>query len=154
MPESVAGAIDPGAFAVPQCEHAIDTAFAAHGRLLRAPHRRCRQILVQSGLEADIGGLKLAPGARELHVHAAERRAPVAGDVARGTQTGPVIALFLHQAQANQRLRAREIDVLLVEVVLVSKRNIGKSALGRRRAVHFTSPAAAFSGPPLPESRR
>jgi len=48
-----------------------------------------------------------------------ERRAAVAGDVARRVEPGTAIALFLHQAHAHQRLIAGGEDALLRQVVFV-----------------------------------
>ena len=53
--QHVAGAVDAGAFAVPEAEHAVEAAFAAHLRLLRAPKRRGGKLLVEAGLEHDVG---------------------------------------------------------------------------------------------------
>ena len=49
MPEHVAGAVDAGALAVPDAEHAIELAFAAQLGLLRAPERGGGKVLVQAG---------------------------------------------------------------------------------------------------------
>ncbi len=81
--EGVAGAVDARALAVPHAEHAIELAFAAQLRLLRAPQRGGGKVLIEAGLEFDVGGNKLAAGAHELLVEPAERRAAIAGDVTR-----------------------------------------------------------------------
>ena len=54
MAEHIAGAIDAGAFAIPEGENAVVAAFAAHFGLLRAPDRGRREILVEARLEDDV----------------------------------------------------------------------------------------------------
>ena len=81
--EHVAGAVDARALAVPHAEHAIELALAAQFGLLRAPQRGGGEVLVDAGLELDVGGGELAAGADELLVEAAERRAAIAGDDSR-----------------------------------------------------------------------
>ncbi len=58
--EDVAGAVDARALAVPHAEHAIELAFAAQLRLLRAPQRGGGEVFVEPGLEFDVGCDKLA----------------------------------------------------------------------------------------------
>ncbi len=62
--EDVAGAVDAGALAVPDAEHAVVLAFAAQLRLLRAPQRGRRQVLVEAGHELDVVRLQDALGAQ------------------------------------------------------------------------------------------
>ena len=54
--ERVAGAVDARPLAVPHAEHAIEPAFAAQLRLLRAPERGRGEVLVDAGLEEDVVG--------------------------------------------------------------------------------------------------
>ena len=56
--EHVAAAVDAGALAVPHAEHAVVFALAAQFRLLRAPHRGGGELLVDAGLEDDVGLLR------------------------------------------------------------------------------------------------
>ena len=56
--EHVAAAVDARALAVPEAEHAVELAFAAHLRLLRAPDRGRRELLVEARLEVDVVGLE------------------------------------------------------------------------------------------------
>ena len=63
-------------------------------------------------------------GALELLVEPAERRAAIAGDVARGVQAGAAVALLLHQAQPHQRLEAGHEDPALRQVVFVVERDV------------------------------
>ena len=55
--------------------------------------------------------VSMPPGAHELLVEPAERRAAIAGDVAGGVQAGAAIALLLHEAGADQCLIAGHEDV-------------------------------------------
>ena len=60
MTQDVAGTVDARPLAVPDAEHAIEGALAAHLRLLGSPQRGCRQILIEPGMELDVLGLSLA----------------------------------------------------------------------------------------------
>src|SRR5262249_60204898 len=82
--QDVARAVNARALAVPHAEHAIEPALAAQLGLLRAPQRGGGEILVDGGLEQDVVLPAQRLGALELVVEAAERRAAIAGDVARG----------------------------------------------------------------------
>ena len=66
--EDVAGAVDPGALAVPEPEHAVELALPAQLRLLRAPERGRGDVLVEAGLEADVVFVEDALRAHELQV--------------------------------------------------------------------------------------
>ena len=115
----VAGAVDARALAVPHAEHAVVFALAAQLRLLRAPQSGGGKVFVEAGLELDVGGGKMARGAHELLVEAAERGAAIAGDVARGVEAGALVALVLHQRGADQRLIAGDQDMVLGKVIFV-----------------------------------
>ena len=90
--EHVAGAVDARALAVPHGEHAIVLAFAAQLGLLRAPDRGRGEVLVDAGLEADVALAQERRGALELAVETAERRAAIAGDIARGVEAVAAVA--------------------------------------------------------------
>ena len=62
--------------------------------------------------------------ALELVVEAAERRAAVAGDIARGVQPGAAVALVLHQREPHQRLIAGDEHAALGQVVFVVERDV------------------------------
>ena len=117
--EHVAGTIDARSLAVPHAEHAIELALAAQLRLLGAPERGGGEFLVDAGLELDVGLAKLAASAHELLVEAAERRAAIAGDIARGVHAGGAVARFLHQTGADQRLITGHQDAVLRQIVFV-----------------------------------
>src|SRR5690606_42041180 len=58
--ERVAGAVDARPLAVPEGEDAVVAGAGEEARLLRAPDRRRREILVEARLEADAGRLEKA----------------------------------------------------------------------------------------------
>ena len=122
--QHVAGAVDARPFAVPDAEHAVVLAFAAHLGLLRAPQRGRGKVLVEAGLEHDVVRLEDAFGALELVVEPAQRRAAIAGDIARGIEAGAPVALLLHQAHADQRLVAGDEHAAFREVVFVRERDL------------------------------
>ncbi len=105
--EHIAGAVDAGTLAVPHAEHAIELAFAAQFGLLRARQRGGGEVLVDAGLEQNVGSAQAGPARAELLVERAERRAAIAGDVAGGIEAGAAVALLLHQAEPHERLDSR-----------------------------------------------
>ena len=134
MAEHVAGAVDARPLAVPHAEHAVVFALAAQLGLLRAPDRGRREVLVEAGLEQDVVALERGLGAHELLVEPAERRAAVAGHVARGIEPGEAVALLLHQAGADQRLIAGDEHAALGEVVFVVEGDVLERHSGLREA--------------------
>ena len=54
--EHIAGAIHPWGLAVPEPEHAVIARTVKQIDLLRAPDRRCGQVLVQALLKHHLGG--------------------------------------------------------------------------------------------------
>src|SRR6516225_9281692 len=83
--ECVTRAVDAGALAVPEAEHALellDLAIALRLHLLRAEHGGRGEVLVHRRQEFDAPRLQLLLDAPELEVDAAERRAAIAGDEA------------------------------------------------------------------------
>src|SRR5262249_47867912 len=74
--------------------------------------------------------------ALELLVEPAERRAAIACDIAGGVEAGATVTLLLHQAQANERLKAGDKDRRLGEIVLVVERD--------RSQHHFRWPLLAL----------
>jgi hypothetical protein len=117
--EHIAAAIDARALAVPHGEDAVVLRPREEVDLLRAPDRGGGEVLVDAGLELDVVALEVALRAPQRLVEAAERRAAVAGDEARGVQAGALVALALQHHQADQRLRAGEEDAALLQGVLV-----------------------------------
>ena len=117
--EHVAGTVDAGTFAVPHAENAVVFAFAAQLGLLRAPYRGGGEILIDAALEPDIAFFEKRPGAQELAVQAAERRAAVAADKSRGIEPVAAIQFLLHQAEPDQRLEAGYEHTALAKVVFI-----------------------------------
>ena len=123
MLERIQRTVDAGALAVPDAEHAIDLGAGKHADLLAAPHRGCRQILVEAGLEFDVMFFKEAFGAPQRVVVHAERRTAITGDEARGVEALRAVAFALQHRQPDQRLRTREENPLRIQTVLVVQPN-------------------------------
>ena len=117
--EDVAGSVDAGTLAVPHGEHAIDGGTGAEADLLRAPDRGRREVLVDAGLEVDPVRVQVAAGGPKLLVEAAEGRAAITRDEPPCFEPGGGVALPLHDRQANQRLRAGQVNASAVKRVLV-----------------------------------
>ena len=109
--EHVAAAVDAGALAVPDADHAVVAGALRQIELLRAPDRGGREVLVHAGLEFDVVLLEVFSRGEQLLVVAAERRTPVSRDKARGVEAGGAVAADLGHRQADQRLDARHEDV-------------------------------------------
>ena len=124
--EHVAGAVDARPLAVPHGEHAIVLALAAQFGLLRAPDRGRGEILVDAALEADVVLVEERRRAQELAVEAAERRAAIAGDEARGIEPVAAVELLLHQAEPHQRLEAGDEHAALAEIVFVFELDVAQ----------------------------
>src|SRR5690606_9689262 len=103
-------------------EDAVVLALAEEFGLLRAPAGGGGEFFVQARLEDDIGFAELLPGAPELLVEAAERRAAIARYETRGVEAGAAVALALHQEHADDRLCSGQEDALLAEIELVVER--------------------------------
>ena len=76
-------------------------------------------------------------GAQELAVEAAERRAAIAGDKARGIEAVAAVKLLLHQAEPDQGLEPGHKYPALAEVVLVVELDVAQ-----RHTVGLLSPLA------------
>ena len=126
MAEDVAGAVDAGALAVPHGKDAVVFAFAAQLGLLGAPHRGGGQVLIDAALEADVALGQERCSALELAVETAQRRAAIAGNVARGIEPAAAVEFLLHQAEANQRLEPGDEHVAVAEVVFVVELDVAQ----------------------------
>ncbi len=121
--ERVERAVDAGALAVPDREHAVVVRARLQHRLLRAPDRRRREVFVHARLEEHVVPLEVRARFPEAEVVGAERRAAVAGDEAGGVQACGTVALALEHRQPHERLHAGEEDaprsarVAVVELV-------------------------------------
>ena len=109
--EHVAAAIDAGALAVPDADHAIVFGAGRQIELLRAPDRGGREIFVHAGLELDVVLVEMFARRHQLLVVATERRAAIAGDESRGVETGGAVAADLRHRQPHQRLDAGQEDM-------------------------------------------
>ena len=107
----------------------------AHLRLLRAPDRGRRELLVEAGLEMDVVGLEELLQPRELQIEPADRRAAIAGDEAAGVEPGAAVALLLGDQQPRDGLRARQQHRRFRQVVAVGELDFIKSAFGDVRGV-------------------
>src|SRR5215470_2914076 len=111
MAENVAAAVDAGALAVPDADHAVVFGAGRQAELLRAPDRGGGQVLVHAGLEFDVVLLEMLARCKELLVVAAKGGATVTGDEACGIQPHGAVAPDLGHWQADQRLQACHKDV-------------------------------------------
>ena len=145
MAQHVAGAIDARPLAVPHAEHAVVLTLAAQFGLLGAPQRGRREVFVETGLEYDVVRAQQAFGALELIVEAAERRAAVSGDVARGIEPSGAVARLLHQGHAHERLIASDEHTALSEVVLVREGNVPQRRVPQH---HRSLSPRRVQGPP------
>ncbi len=139
MLQGIDRAVDAGALAVPDAEHAIDLGARKQPDLLAAPHRGRREILVEAGHEGDVVLLQERFRAPQRVVVHAERRAAIARDEARGVEAGGAVAFTLQHRQPHQRLHARQVDPLGV------RRGICRRV--RPAAASLTSSSTRFSSP-------
>ena len=118
--------IEPRSLAVPQGEDAVVPAVAERRRLLAAPDRSGREVLVDGRLEVDTGAREEALGGPQLLVDVVHRGAAVAGDVAGGVEAGLAVADALHHREAHDRLAPGDVDPPFPALVLVVQGNRGK----------------------------
>src|SRR5439155_21485157 len=111
VPKYVAAAVDAGALAVPDADHAIIFGAGRKVELLRAPDRRRREVLVHAGLELDVVLFEVFSRGKKLLVVAAQGRAAVARNEASGVQPRGTVAADLGHRQADQRLDAGQEDM-------------------------------------------
>src|SRR5207247_10782569 len=83
MAKDIAGAVDPGTFAVPEAEHPVEFALPAEFRLLRAPDRSRSDVLVEAGLETNVVFIERALRADELLVKRSEKETTLLREIAR-----------------------------------------------------------------------
>ena len=135
--ENVTAAVDARPLAVPHREDAVELRLRKEMQLLRAPYGGGRDVLVDARLEADVARLEEGPGGVQRGVQPAQRRAPVAGDVAGGMQAGGAVHGMLQHGQPSQGLHAGEEDPTALEPVLVFERNVCN--------IHLLSPLCWFA---------
>ena len=126
MPDRIDGAVEPRSLAVPNGGNPVVLAARIHGRLLRAPARRRRKILVDGGVEEDLVGLEFLRRAPQLLVDVVHRRTAIARDVGRRIVARRLVAPELVHGEADQRLAAGEIDDAGLQAVLVVEGNLSQ----------------------------
>ena len=143
--EDIAGTVDAGALAVPDGKDAVILALAEHLGLLRAPAGGRGKLLVEAGLEDDVGALKLLFRPEELLVEPTERRATIAGDEPCRIEARLPVAPGLHHQHADDRLRARDEHPAFREIEFVVERYVRKRDLERTTVwrLHGDLPATA-----------
>ena len=104
--EDIAGSVNTGAFAVPDRKHAVVFRTRKKIDLLCAPDRGRCKVFIDTGLKAYVMRLEMFSGFGRGLIHAAQRRAAIAGDETCGIKASGKVALTLHHWQTNQRLRA------------------------------------------------
>ena len=119
MLEDVAAAVDARTLAVPHREDAVVVRARVQVDLLRAPDRSRGEILVQPGLELDVGAIEELLRFPQRLVERAERRAAVAGNESRGVEAGQRVALALQDQESDEGLGAGQVDAAGIERVLV-----------------------------------
>ncbi len=119
MFQRVDRAVYAGPLAVPYPEHAIDFRPWKHPDLLAAPHRGCREVLVQPRNEGNIVRLQKRFCAPQSIVVHAKRRAAITRDKSGGVEILQPVAFALQHRQPDQRLDSGEVDSLGVEPVFV-----------------------------------
>src|SRR5215472_5664303 len=97
LAQRIERAVDAGALAVPDAEHAIDLGAGKQADLLATPHGGGGKVFVQPGLEADIVLLEQRLRLPQRAVIAAERRAAIPGNEARGGEARGAVTRPLHQ---------------------------------------------------------
>jgi hypothetical protein len=121
VPEYVAAAVDAGALAVPDADHAIVAGTGRQIELLRTPDRGRGEVFIHAGLKLDVVLIEVFSRGEQLLVIAAERGAPVSRDEARGIEAGGAVAADLGHRKPDQRLNSRQenmagpLGVFLVE---------------------------------------
>jgi len=134
--EHVAAAVHAGAFAVPHGKHAVVLGARVHVDLLRAPYAGGGEVFVQPRLELDVMALQVPGRLPGGLIHAAQRRAAVAGDEASGVQALHLVALPLQHGQADERLRAAHVGAAALECPFVVERDLRQctaDSLGKGR---------------------
>ncbi|MGY4361939.1 hypothetical protein ACVW0J_008432 [Bradyrhizobium sp. i1.7.7] len=136
MFERIDRAVDAGALAVPDAEHAIDLGAGKQADLLAAPDGGRSQVLVQAGDEGDVVLLEVRLRAPQRVVVHAERGTTIARDETAGVEALKPVAFALQHGQPNQRLRAGQEDPLRFEPVFVVQLDLHQR--------HFRSPRLSF----------
>src|SRR5579859_6959897 len=121
--EGFTGAIDTHSLAVPQAKHTLESRFSEPLELLSAAQGTHRQLLVQTGHEANVVCLEQLAGGPQGRVVDTQRRATVTGNITCGLQARGAIAARLLERQAHQGLVGGEEDSSAALRVFVIERN-------------------------------
>ena len=98
MPEHITGAVNAGAFAIPDRKHPVPGPFPMQINLLRAPDSGGRQIFVQARMKGHAGSRQSRFSLAELQVNPAQRRTAITGHIARRVQPRRTILFRLQKA--------------------------------------------------------
>ena len=111
VPEDVAAAVDAGALAVPDADHAIVPGAGRQIELLRAPDRGGREVFVHAGLKLDVVLFEVFSRGEQLLIVTTQRRTTITADKARGIEACGAVAADLRHRQSNQRLDSGQEDM-------------------------------------------
>ena len=132
MAQHITAAVHSGTLAIPDAKDAVDTGAREAAYVLRTPDGGGCQIFVDGRSKDDIVLLENRFGLPQVHVVAPQRRATVTGNIAAGFLALGLIAQALLDRQAHQRLRARQKDPALFDLVFIGEGDVGLSQLVRR----------------------
>ena len=121
--ERVPRPIDPRPLAIPIGEHPVIARLRQQRDLLRPPNRGRRDLLVHRRPELDMRRRKLLLRRPHLDVDLPQRRAAIARNEPRRIQPRRHVELALQHRQPHQRLGARQIEPVAIDLVLVLERD-------------------------------
>ena len=144
MLERIPAAIDARAFPIPECEYPIVARAGKQAKLLRSPDCGGGKILVHARLEDDAVPIKKRAGAPQFGIICPDRRAAIAGNIARRVNPHPGIEPALFERKTDKRLRPGQQDPAGRGRVFVVEPNF------RKHNLHLAHPAAHPSAlPPI-----
>ena len=135
MLDGIAGSVDPGAFAVPEAEDAVDGGARLALGLLGAGHDGGCHILVDGRQKIDVAVIKMAVGTPQFDIKGGKRGAAISGNQPAGRQPGSGIAARLVKHHPHKRLRAVQEHPagILCIAALQGSRCLGVTCVTRRR---------------------
>ncbi len=113
VPQRVARAVDAGALAVPDAEHAIDRRAGKARHVLRAPDGGRGEVLVEPRAEDDVVPGEDRACAPQFDVVSAHRGTAITGNIAAGVEAGRRVAKALLDRQAHERLHPGHVEPAL-----------------------------------------
>ena len=108
--ERIAAPVHAWGFAAPHREDAVVRAVADQLDLLRSPNCGGGQLLIDAGQKLDLSGIELLLRVPERFVDTADRGPAISRNKTSRVQTGGLVAPFLNQHQAHERLGAIQAD--------------------------------------------